>query len=89
MLKGNPDVRVQALPLRSQTHSATAAGEQGTAQRRLQVPDGAGQIGLSGKQQTRRLRQTAVLGYIVEYAVIVAVDVHNASLLYHKRMFRM
>ena len=41
------------------------------------------------EQQTRRLRQTAVLGYIVEYAVIVAVDVHNASLLYHKRMFHM
>jgi len=80
-LKGGGNVRVELFPLWRQANPLGGAEEQGAAQLRLQTPYHAGHIGLVVVERGRGLRKALVFGGVVENAIAVIADVHDAVLL--------
>ena len=68
---------VQRLPLGGEVHLSVGPEKQGAAQLPLQIPNGAGDIGLAVQQGIRRLGKALEFGNMVKNAVIFVVDIHQ------------
>ena len=68
---------IESLPFRRQVHLTVGADKQRAAQLPLQIPNGAGDVGLAVQQRLRRLGKTAQFSYMVENPVVFVIDIHR------------
>ena len=74
--KGDADVAVKLLPLLRQQHAPVRSEKQGTAQLRLHIFQGAGQVRLAVMQLLCRFGQAAAGSHMVKNPVILVIDIH-------------
>ena len=79
LFTGDGNARKQLFALRREHRAAVAAHKERTAERRFQIADGSGKVGLAGQQRPGGFGEAAEPGDGVENAIGIVADEHGDS----------
>ena len=79
LFAGDGNARKQLFALRREHRAAVAAHKERTAERRFQIADGSGKVGLAGQQRPGGFGEAAEPGDGVENAIGIVADEHGDS----------
>ena len=79
LFTGDGNARKQLFALRREHRAAVAAHKERTAERRFQIADGSGKVGLAGQQRPGGFGEAAEPGDGVENAIGIVADEHGVA----------